>query len=71
MKGENPVLGLAKDHTLQIHSRVRLELQREEGRGLPVSSLLSSPGLEPGARPIPGVCITPGSLQSFLISLRS
>ena len=30
MKGENPVLGLAKDHTLLIHSRARLEPHREE-----------------------------------------
>lgn len=41
-------MGLAKAHTLLIHSRARPELHREEGRVLLASSLLSSGGA--GAR---------------------
>lgn len=66
-------MGLTRDYALLIHSRVRPE-KHGETSSPPDSSVVGwgvGRGDNPEARSIPGVYITPGSLPSFLISLRS
>lgn len=71
-------MGLTRDYALLIHSRVRPEKHGETASppdsSPPDSSVVGwgvGRGDSPEARSIPGVYITPGSLPSFLISLRS